>query len=511
MNRRFDLTWVVAMAIFACPTFALGQDKKGLPNIVIILADDLGYGDLGCYNKDSKIPTPNLDRLAKQGMRFTDAHSPSSVCSPTRYGLLTGRYPFRSPLKKGVVVPFGAPIIEPGRLTMAEMLRRVGYRTACIGKWHLGWAWATKDGKAPTRGKDGVTNVDFAKAISNGPTTRGFDTYFGTDVPNYPPFCYIENDRTVGIPSVKSRPEFNVPGPMLPDWQWVDILPELSRRSVKYIEDAAKRSPRTPFFLYVPLTSPHYPVVPSWEFKGKSKAGDYGDFVVQTDAVVGEILRALDENGLAENTIVIFTSDNGPEVASEIGIGAYERLRRFGHASMGLWRGVKRDLWEGGHRMPFLVRWPGKVQPNSTSDETIGFTDLMATFAAIVKTPLPNDAAEDSIDISAAFRGEKVKREGLVHSSASGKLAIRQGDWVLIAAASGQGNNKAISEPAWFRTDRGYVDHKQPFELYNLREDPTQKTNRYAEQLDRAKAMQAVLERFQSEGRSVPRRAMDKK
>ena len=203
MNRRFDLIWAVAMAIFACPAFALGQDKKGLPNIVIILADDLGYGDLGCYNKDSKIPTANLDRLAKQGMRFTDAHSPSAVCSPTRYGLLTGRYPFRSPLKKGVVVPFGAPIIELGRLTLAEMLRRAGYRTACIGKWHLGWTWATKDGKAPTRGKDGLTNVDFTKAITNGPTTRGFDYYFGTDVPNYPPFCYIENDRTDGIPSVK--------------------------------------------------------------------------------------------------------------------------------------------------------------------------------------------------------------------------------------------------------------------------------------------------------------------
>lgn len=511
IRLRVLLSAALVGAAWMFPAAAFAQEAKARPNIVIILADDLGYGDLGCYNKNSKIPTPNLDRLAKQGMRFTDAHSPSAVCSPTRYGLLTGRYPFRSPLKKGVVAPWGAPIIEPGRLTMAEMLRRAGYRTACIGKWHLGWNWATKDGKAPASGKDSLSNVDFKKAITNGPTTRGFDYYFGTDVPNFPPYCYIENDRTIGIPSEKSRPEFNRPGPMLPDWQWVEVLPELSRRSVKYIEQSAKQSPRTPFFLYVPLTSPHYPVVPSKDFQGKSKAGDYGDFVVQTDAVVGDILRALEQSGVAEDTIVIFTSDNGPEVVGEVGIGAYERLRRFGHASMGLWRGVKRDLWEGGHRMPFLVRWPGKVQPNTTSDETIGFTDLMATFAAIVKSPLPNDAAEDSVDISAAFRGEKVKREGLVHASGSGKLAIRQGDWVLIAAASGQDNSKASGEPAWFRMDRGYADHKHPFELYNLREDPTQKTNRYAEQIDRAKAMHAVLERFQSEGRSVPRRALDKK
>lgn len=511
MDWRLIAKLALVITAFLWPATSFGQDKKSLPNIVIILADDLGYGDLGCYNKDSKIPTPNLDRLARQGRRFTDSHTPSAVCSPTRYGLLTGRYPFRSPLKKGVVNPWGAPIIEPGRLTMPEMLRRLGYRTACIGKWHLGWNWATKDGKAPASGKDSLSNVDFTKPITNGPTTRGFDYYFGTDVPNFPPYCFIENDRTVGIPSAPSRPEFNRPGPMLPGWQWVDVLPELSRRSVKYIEESAKRSPQTPFFLYVPLTSPHYPVIPSKEFQGKSKADDYGDFVVQTDAVVGAILRALDQSGLAEDTIVIFTSDNGPEVAGEVGIGAYERLRRFGHASMGIFRGVKRDLWEGGHRVPFIVRWPGKVQPGSTSDQTIAHSDLMATFAAIVKTPLPNDTAEDSVDISPAFRGETVKREGLVYAGSSGKLAIRQGDWVLIAAASGQENSKASGEPAWFRKERGYVDHKQPYELYNLREDPTQKTNRYAEEMKRGQAMLAVLARFQSDGRSVPRRELNKK
>lgn len=498
-------------AALAWPGATLAQEKKNLPNIVIILADDLGYGDLGCYNKDSKIPTPNLDRLAKQGMRFTDAHTSSAVCSPTRYGLMTGRYPFRSSLKKGVVPPWGTPIIEPGRLTMAEMLHRLGYRTACFGKWHLGWDWPTKDGKPAASGKDSLSNVDFTKAIANGPTTRGFDYYFGTDLPNYPPYCFIENDRTVGIPSAPSREEFNRPGPMLPGWQWVDVLPELSRRSVKYIAEAGKRSPREPFFLYVALTSPHYPVVPAKEFQGKSKAGDYGDFVVQTDAVVGELLRALDENGLAEDTIVIFTSDNGPEVANEVGIGAYERLRRFGHASMGILRGVKRDLWEGGHRVPFIVRWPGKARPDSTSDQTIALSDLMATFAAVVKTPLPNNAAEDSVDISPAFQGDKVQREGLVVGGGNGVLAIRQGDWVLIAAATGESNSKATGEPEWFRTERGYTGHKQPYELFNLREDLMQKTNRYAQEMERSRAMLAVLERFQTDGRSVPRREADRK
>ncbi len=501
---------ILSVSLLAVASPASAQEKQKLPNIVVILADDLGYGDVTCFNKESKIPTPSLDRLAQQGMRFTDAHSPSAVCSPTRYGLLTGRYPFRSPLKKGVVLPWGPPIIETGRLTLPEMLRRLGYRTACIGKWHLGWTWATKDGQQATSGKDKLSNVDFAKAIANGPTTKGFDYYHGVDLPNFPPYCFIENTRTIGIPTALSTPEINRPGPMLPGWKQVEILPEQSRRSVKYIEDVVKQSPKSPFFLYVPLTSPHYPVVPAKEFVGKSKAAEYGDFVMQTDAVVGAILQAIERAGIADDTIVIFTSDNGPEVVGEVGIGAYERIRQFGHASMGRWRGVKRDLWEGGHRVPFIIRWPGKVAPNSTSDQTIAHTDLMATFAGIVKTPLPNNAAEDSVDFSPALRGEKVKREGLVHGSGSGKLAIRQGDWVLIAASSGQDNSKASGEPPWFRKERGYTEHQHPYELFNLRDDPTQKTNRYADDTARAKAMLTVLERFQTDGRSVPMRAVVK-
>jgi arylsulfatase A-like enzyme len=301
------------------------------PNIVFILADDLGYGDLGCYNKESKIPTPNLDRLAGEGARFTDAHAPTSVCSPTRYAILTGRYSWRTRLQRGVLGPWDSPLIAPERLTVAKLLQQHGYATACIGKWHLGLNWQTKDGAPPSTRNDPLSNVDFTRPATDGPTTRGFDHYFGTIVPNYPPYCFVEDDHTVGIPSAREgtrEEQFNIPGPMLPGWKLVDILPALTRHAVQWIEDTAKT--KKPFFLYLPLTSPHFPVVPAPEFKGKSRAGDYGDFVFQTDWTVGRVLDALQRAGVAEDTLVIFTSDNGPEVV-EINPGAYDRARQFQH------------------------------------------------------------------------------------------------------------------------------------------------------------------------------------
>lgn len=327
-------TVVVAFLCFACllPVQAAQPTK---PNIVYILADDLGYGDVDCYNPASKIPTPNIDRLAKEGVRFTDAHSPSAVCTPTRYSLLTGRYAWRTRLQRNVIGPFAQPLIAENQQTVPGILRRQGYATACIGKWHLGWGW-------PKPGDDGKR--DFTQPIPDGPTTRGFDLYFGTDVPNYPPYCFLENDRTVGIPSANApvgRDAFNIAGPMVPGWKLVDVLPGLEKRAVEYIEKAAKGN--KPFFLYLPLTSPHYPVVPAAAFRGKSKAGEYGDLVVQTDRVVGEVLDALKRNGVAENTLVFFTSDNGPEITSEVKCGAYDRLKEFKHASMGNFRGAKRD------------------------------------------------------------------------------------------------------------------------------------------------------------------------
>jgi arylsulfatase A-like enzyme len=468
------------------------------PNIVVILADDLGYGDAGCYNKDSRIPTPHLDRLAREGVRFTDAHAPSAVCSPTRYALLTGRYAWRSRLQRGVLVPFDPPLIAPGRLTLPELLRRHGYATACVGKWHLGWDW-------PKPGDGG--RRDFTRPIPGGPTTRGFDSYFGTDVPNYPPYCFIENDRTVGLPTEAApvgRDGFNRPGPMLPGWKLVDVLPELSRRAVRTVEAAAKAG--RPFFLYLPLTSPHYPIVPAPEFKGQSRAGEYGDFVVQTDWVVGQVLDALGRAGAAGNTLVVFTSDNGPEITGEVRPGAYDRLRQFGHASMDGLRGAKRDAWEGGHRVPFLARWPGKIRPGGVCDETICHVDLMATVAAVLGAKLPDDAGVDSVNILPALLGErrdKPIREATVHHSGGGKFAIRKGPWVLILAATGDDNGPR-GEPAWFKEQRGYRPHTEPGELYNLTDDPAQARNLYATRPEVVRELTALLGRYVAEGRSTP-------
>lgn len=476
------------------------------PNIVYILADDLGYGDLGCYNPASKIPTPHLDALAREGTRFTDAHAPTSVCTPTRYAILTGRYSWRTRLQRGVLGPWDAPLIAKDRLTVGGLLQQHGYTTACIGKWHLGLTYPTTDGKPPSSRENPMSNVDFTKPIGDAPNTRGFDYYFGTIVPNYPPYCFVENDRTVGIPSVRDSGRgdlFNIPGPMLPGWKLVDILPELTRHAVKWVEDSAKDA--KPFFLYLPLTSPHYPVVPAAEFVGKSKAGAYGDFVVQSDWVVGQVMEALQRSGAAENTLVIFTSDNGPEVV-EIEPGAYDRVPRYGHYSMGPLRGAKRDAWEGGHRVPFIARWPGRIKAGAVSDETMCHVDFMATVAAIVGAKLPDNVGEDSVNVLPVLLGEaggEPAREATVHHSANGKFAIRKGDWVLIDAPTGD-DNGARGEPQWLKDERGYARNDQPGELFNLREDLAERHNYYAEKPELVSELKTLLEKYKTEGRSTP-------
>jgi arylsulfatase A-like enzyme len=492
--RILALAVLAAIVLPAAPLPAAGPIK---PNIVYILADDLGYGDVGCYNPATKITTPNMDRLAKEGVRFTDAHSPSAVCTPTRYALLTGRYAWRTRLQRNVIGPFSPPLIAEKQLTVPAMLREQGYATACIGKWHLGWGW-------PKPGEGGKR--DFTQPIPDGPTTRGFDLYFGTDVPNYPPYCFIENDRTVGIPSEMApvgRDSFNIAGQMVSGWKLVDVLPGLEKRAVEYIGKAAKGD--KPFFLYLPLTSPHYPVVPAAAYKGKSQAGDYGDFVMQTDHVVGQVLDALKNAGVMDKTLVIFTSDNGPEVV-EVKPGAYDRLKEIGHASMGTLRGTKRDAWEGGHRVPFIARWPGKIKPGTVCDETVCHVDLMATLAGLLNVKLPADAGVDSVNILPALLGEKRNaplREATVHHSAQGKFALRKGEWVLILAPTGDDNGKR-GEPEWFRNDRGYKPHNDAGELFNLAKDPTQKDNRYTAEPEKVKELAALMERYVTEGRSTP-------
>ena len=499
MNMRS--CWLVLVSLLTI--FCAAQAQSQRPNIVIILADDLGYGDLQSYNAQSKIPTPNLDNLAQQGIRFTDAHAPSSVCTPTRYSLLTGRYPWRSRLKAGVLPPLGLPLIEAGRLTLPAMLKQQGYTTAIIGKWHLGWDWPTTDGKPGVITPNGLSNVDFTKPVANGPLTRGFDYYFGVDLPNFPPYVFIENDRTLGIPTETippNNPDINRKGPMMKDWEPVKILPVITERAVKYVDERGKN--KQPFFLYFALTSPHYPIVPTPEFKGKSQAGDYGDFVVQSDAAVGAMMDALKRNGLDKNTLVIFTSDNGPEVASEVAIGAYDRIQKSQHTSIAGWRGVKRDAWEGGHRVPFIVRWTGKIPAGKTNDTLIGHLDLMASIAALTGFTLPSEAAPDSYNqLPALLKNKATQRGALVYHEHQGDLALRKGDWVFVDSKTCGDGNK---EPEWFRRERGLHDCSGAGALYNLKTDPGQAKNLYDAQPEKVRELKALLDKIRLEERGIP-------
>lgn len=484
--------------------------KNRPPNIVVILADDLGYGDVGSYNAESKIPTPNVDRMAGEGVRFTDAHTPCAVCSPTRYGLLTGRYPWRSELKSNVLWPWDKPLIEKGRLTLPAMLRGAGYHTGCFGKWHLGWNWETTDG---SRLNDTVAIGDPQQAARNafgrkvvytapvreGPTTRGFDYYFGVDVPNFPPYSFIENDRLLSQPTAE-KPEgmFGWPGAMTPGWRLESVLPEITKRAVGYVKERSQSG--KPYFLYLPLTSPHTPIAPEDQFLGKSRAGRYGDWVHQTDWTAGQVLDAVRASGQADNTIVIFTSDNGPETLT------YPVLQEFNHASQGALRGAKRMLWEGGHRVPFVAWAPGRIRAGRIENEIICLTDLFATIAGLTGARLPDDAAEDSYDIGPALFGRNRRsrpiREATVHHSINNEYALRQGDWVLVDSPRGAHGN---GEPAWWRERYGIPKPDQP-ELFNLKEDPRESRNLATQHPERMKQMRALLERYKQEGRSVAHR-----
>ena len=480
----------------------LKNKHESNPNIIWIMADDMGYGDLACQNPDSKIPTPNLDRLAIQGIRFTDAHSPSAVCTPTRYGVLTGRYCWRSRLKRGVLGPFDQALIEDERLTVPALLKAHNYHTACIGKWHLGWNWKKVDGTlAQPRGKgeDFVYQIDFSQAIGEGPTTRGFDYYFGTAVPNYPPYCYIENDRTVGIPTVlKPDTMFgNYPGLMLEDWDLVQILPDLTSQAIEYIDDQSKSKNASPFFLYFPLTGPHAPIAPAPEFIGKSQAGAYGDFVYQIDWLVGQVMAALERNGQSENTLLIFTSDNGsPGRDGTNMLGAINSVKRFGHHPSYIYRGIKADIWDGGHRIPFVARWPGRINAGQISQEPICLVDLMATIAGILGVDLPENAGEDSYNILPALCGENLSepiREAIVHHSIDGTFAIRKGKWKMI---------QGVGSGGWTKSGKPPLEIKG--QLYDMDNDPQEEKNLWSQQPEIIQQLEGLLVKYQVQGRSRP-------
>ncbi len=473
------------------------------PNIVILYADDMGFGDLGANNPASKIPTPHLDKLASEGMRFTDAHSSSGICTPSRYALLTGRFHWRK--FHGIVNSFDKPVLDEAELTLPELLKTKGYRTACIGKWHLGWNWsdiqkpgANPEDSAKRAGKVFAPDAfDWSKPISGGPLTHGFDFYFGDDVPNFPPYAWMKNDRVITVPSepltiTPKTKEGNWearPGPMTPGWDFYAVVPRLRDETVKWINDQRDRD--GPFFLYVPFNSPHAPIVPTDEFTGKSKAGGFGDFMTQTDDAAGRILQALSDNGFADNTIVLFTADNGAEHY------AYDRIRNFGHRSSGPLRGLKRDLYEGGHRVPFIVRWPGTVKPGAVSEALVSQVDIMATLAAAVGAELPTSAAHDSHNLLAVWKeNARSPRRSIVHNTFENAYAVRHENWLLIAAKSGA-HSKV---PPWFDKEQGYTEDDQPGELYDLSTDLAQKVNLYAKEPAKVAELTALMKSIRARG-----------
>jgi len=505
VNRRtfLKMAGIGAAALTSHKIHGSCRDLDQRPNIIFILADDLGYGDVKCLNGESKIPTPNLDRLAGQGITFTDAHSNSSLCSPTRYGILTGRYSWRSRRQGGALWSYDPPLIEPGRLTVPRYLKEKGYHTACIGKWHLGMNWRDKKGDIlKDTGAEKGWNIDFSKPLENGPTTRGFDYFFGLDAPNYPPYCYIENDRTIGIPT-KEKPVtmYGCPGIMLEKWDLLDVLPEIEKRAVNYIDDRARTG--KPFFLYFPLTAPHTPIAPNEEYRGKSQAGPYGDFVHQVDSVVGNILRALDRNDLADNTLVVFTSDNGSPGRDGTGMaGEPDSVLEYGHDPSYIFRGRKADIWEGGHRVPFFARWPGRIKPGSRSGDIICLTDFFATCAAILGEKLPDNAGEDSYDILPLLTGRKLKggiREAVVHLGGNGSFSIRQGEWKLEICPGSGGGGSLFAETA--------LKNRMPLiQLYNLERDIGEQHNVQDRYPDVVFRLTTLLEKYVDEGRSTPGR-----
>ncbi|MCA9135567.1 MAG: arylsulfatase [Planctomycetales bacterium] len=488
------------------------------PNILLILADDLGYGDLQCYNGSSAIPTPNLNRLAEQGMRFTDAHSPCTVCTPTRYSLMTGQMAFRVPRGGTVFTGAGGPsLIDPRRLTLPEMLHIKGYRTACFGKWHIGMTFYDSEGKPIDQGGlDAVKRIDYSRPITGGPTEHGFDQFFGTACCPTTDwlYAYIDGDRVPVPPVVQldrsKLPDHpyshdNRPGMIAPDFDVQEVDMKFLDKSLSYLRDHVANSPDKPFFLFHSTQAVHLPSFPGADFKGKTDSGPHGDFIFELDYVVGTLMDELTKLGIADNTLVIFSSDNGPEVPT-----VYHMRHDHNHDGAKPWRGVKRDNWEGGHRVPMLVRWPGFVKPGSTSSQLTSLTDVMATVAEIVGATLPDDAAEDSFSMLPALLGHDDGdpiRPYLLQQGFGGQkyLAIRRGNWKYLAH-KGSGGNGYENHPLlkeYFLPDNAPQSQGQ---LYDLSVDPGETNNLSAMHADVANDLQALLDASLASGRSAKQR-----
>ena len=462
------------------------SQENNFPNIIYILADDLGYGDLSAFNENSKIQTPHLDTLALQGMRFTDAHTSSAVCTPTRYGILTGRYNWRTRLKRGVLNGKSDALIPSERSTVASLLKSANYHTAFIGKWHLGWNWS-KNGK----------DIDFSEPVTNSPNDLGFDYAFGhCGSLDMPPYVYVENGISTAIPTEITENtdpyEFWRKGLTAPDFRHDDVTPNFFNRSIKYIEDQSKKE--KPFFLYLPLPSPHTPVLPLEEWQGKSELNPYADFVIMIDHYVGQLLQKVKDLGIEKNTLVIFTSDNGCSPTAN-----FDVLASKGHNPNYTFRGHKADIFEGGHRVPFIAKWPNFIKAGSVSNATICTTDFLATCAAIIDVPLDDNQGEDSFSMLPLFQDSDAtdyKRSSTIHHSIEGEFAIRQGDWKLIMCPGSGG----WSYP---RKNDAIIQTLPKVQLYNLKEDIAESNNLEADYPEKVEELKTLLTKQILDGRST--------
>lgn len=502
-TRSLCWGWFAAVSVWiAASSSADSVATTARPNIVFILADDLGYGDVSALNPHGKIKTPRLDQLAAQGMTFSEAHSTAAVCTPSRYSIMTGRYNWRSTLKSGVLGGFGKPLIEPGRLTVAELLKQHGYQTACFGKWHLGLDWERRAAAPDNDQTDEGARIDFTKPIKRGPTTLGFDYFFGISASlDMPPYVFIENDRVTDLPTISegrlvgADGEKTRVGPQVPGFEAVDVLPTLTRKAISFIDQQSTNGPgQKPFFLYLPLPSPHTPTAPTKEWLGKSGLSEYADFVMQTDDSIGQILAALDRNNIASNTVVIFTSDNGCAPAS-----GFQYLQDHGHDPSAGRRGHKADIFDGGHRIPLLVRWPARVAAGSKSDAFICLGDFMATCAELLNAKLPDNAGEDSISFLPLLQGSPTaqSRKVLVESSNNGSFAIREAKWKLVFCPDSGG----WSNP---RPGSSAAKGLPRFQLYDQQTDPAEKTNLVSRHPEIVQRLGQLMRDYIRNGRSTP-------
>lgn len=487
-KQNIVLILVLILGLFSKSCNNASENKVDqYPNIVFILADDMGYGDVGFNNPDSKIPTPHIDKLAREGISFTDGHSPAQICTPSRYSILTGRYYWRNEVYKEIgweVIQAGRePLIEENRLTLPEMLGQNGYHTACIGKWHLGFQWEAKEGEKEI---GHYNDLDYTKKVNGGPVTRGFDYFFGLDTPNGS-VSFIENEHFTAIPSEKSPKEISWADKIPPGWTYEKIMPTLTQKVLDYIQERAPKD--SAFFLYYALTGPHTPIAPDSAFIGKSEAGRYGDFIYQIDYDVGKIVETLKKQGIYDNTVIIFASDNGsPERDGTNYSGPMKSVLKYDHYPNHPWRGMKADLWEGGHRVPFIIRWHGVTEPNTSSDVTVSLIDIMRTLANYLDIELPGDAAEDSYDIMPALRGEKISGHDPFIIYNSEKPAIRSGKWKLILDAGPTG----FSRHSGYKVPKGAPEAQ----LYDMINDPKEQNNLFEQKPDVVKELKKTLDAY---------------